>query len=106
MTETPNAAPYDLASLLTAASTQNMIFLGRDAAEMLMKLVGVPDTTVDVVMFPYIINGEGEAAIAAGPRRGFYTGKLLGVLLNERKTKGRFTFEDGTVIFRDSAILE
>lgn len=106
MTETPKEAPYDLAVILTAASTQNMIFLGKEAAEMLMKLVDEPNTTVDVVMFPYIINSDGEAHIAAGPRRGFYTGKLVGVLLNERKTKGRFTFEDGTVIFRDNAILE
>lgn len=106
MTETPTAAPYDLDSLLTAASTQNLIFVGRDVTDLLMKLVDEPCTTVDVVMFPYIINSDGGAAIAAGPRRGTYTGKLLGVLLNERRTKGRFTFEDGTVIYRDSAILE
>lgn len=106
MTETPTAAPYDLDSLLTAASTQNLIFVGREVTDLLMKLVDEPCTTVDVVMFPYIINSDGGAAIAAGPRRGTYTGKLLGVLLNERRTKGRFTFEDGTVIYRDSAILE
>lgn len=106
MTETPNAAPYDLEALLTAANTQNLIFVGKEVTDMLTKLVDIADTTIDVVMFPYIINSNGEAAIAAKPRRGFYTGKLLGVLLNERKTKGRFTFEDGTVIYRDNAILE
>jgi hypothetical protein len=106
LTETPNAAPYDLNPLLTAVSIQNLIFVGRDVTELLTKLVNEPDTTIDVVMFPYLVSGDGEAQAAAKPRRGFYTGKLLGVLLNERKTKGRFTFEDGTVIYRDSAILE
>lgn len=113
MTDTPNT-PYDLASVLTAANTQNLIFVGRDSAELLAKQADlvVPTKqedsmlTVDVVMFPYLINEKGEAVIAAGPRRGTFSGTLVSVLLNERKSKGRFVFADGTVIYRDNVILE
>jgi hypothetical protein len=103
MTETPNP-PYDLASVLAAANTQNLVFVGRESTELLAKQDSL--TTINVVMFPYSLNDEGEAVIAAGPRRGTYTGKLISSLLNEKMNKGRFVFEDGTVIYRDSIILE
>lgn len=118
MTETPKtdtpSAPYDLASVLESVNTQNLIFVGRDSAELLAKqadsVVSTKQdssmTTFDVVMFPYLLNDSGEAVIAAGPRRGSYTGKLMSVLLNERKAKGRFVFADGTIIYRDNMILE
>jgi hypothetical protein len=113
MTDTPNA-PYDLVSVLTAANTQNLIFVGRDCAELLAKqadsVVATKQEasllTIDVVMFPYIINENGQAAIAAGPRRGTFSGSLVSVLLNANKSKGRFVFADGTVIYRDNTILE
>lgn len=112
MTETANA-PYDLAALLTAANTQNLIFVGRASTELLATRASLVTTkaddtlfSIDVVMFPYILNDKGEATIAAGPRRGVYSGELISVLLNERKTKGRFVFADGTVIYRDNLILE
>lgn len=113
MTETPK---YDLPSVLAAANTQNLIFVGRDSAELLAKQADSIVATkqeeslfsIDVVMFPYLINIKNEAEIEAGvgPRRGTFAGRLASVLLNERKTKGRFVFDDGTVIYRDSSILE
>lgn len=112
MTESANA-PYDLVSVLTAANTQNLIFVGKDSAELLATRATLTTTrsddtlfNIDVVMFPYIVNEEGQAVIAAGPRRGVFAGELISVLLNERKTKGRFVFKDGTVIYRDNSILE
>jgi hypothetical protein len=79
MTETPGA-PYDLASVLTAANTQSLVFVGRDSAELLAKQADTVVVTkqehtlltVDVVMFPYVINEKNEAVVAAGPRRGTF----------------------------------
>ena len=106
MSDTP---PYDLSSIFQASQVQNFLFVGRDAAELLADCFlkrSDEIVKVDVVMFPYSVNENGEPVIAAGPRRGIFTGKILSVLLNERATKGRFVFSDGTVINRDNAILE
>lgn len=100
-----DAPLYDLTSVLTAAHIQNLVFIGREGTELLPKLID-ETSTVDVVMFPYLIDEEGTAVAAAGPRRATFSGKLISVLLNERQTKGRFVFSDGTIIYRDSAILE
>lgn len=113
MTETPTTK-YDLEAVLAAANTQNLIFIGRENAELLAKQADAVVitkqegtlTTVDVVMFPYLLDPAGEAVVAGAPRRGFYSGTLLSVLLNDRMTKGRFVFADGTVLYRDSGILE
>lgn len=113
MTETPTAK-YDLEAVLTVVNTQNLIFVGRESTELLAKqadtVVATKQegtlTTIDVVMFPYLLNPVGEAVEAGGPRRGFYSGTLLSVLLNDRMTKGKFVFADGTVLYRDNSILE
>ena len=106
MSETP-AAP-DLNAAMAVAQTENLIFIGKDATSTLhdffIKKPGQSGIT-DVIMFPYqIVNGE--AVAAGGPRRGTFTGTVLSATLNDRMTKGRFVFADGTILYRDSTIIE
>lgn len=108
MTETPPEL-YPLALTVQSAHTQNLVYVGAEVADTLYDcLRNDPEqfVTVAVVMFPYLVNENNEAVIAAGPRRGSFTGKLVSVLLNDKKTNGRFVFSDGSIIYRDRNILE
>lgn len=96
---------FDLASVLEATTYNSVIFAGTSELYLLKQNTG-EHITIDVVLFGYIDLGGGVLEAEGGPRRFSYRGKLLGALFNEKSTRGKFTFEDGTVIFYDRSILD
>lgn len=54
--------------------------------------------TLDVVFFP---NNEN----ASGPSRYSFTGIPMSGILNEKATKGRFLFSDGTYVYFNASLL-
>lgn len=101
-----NVAQYDPSAMLESITyIDYLILVGQEATDLLATYATDSSTypiTVSVVIFPHI---EGQPT-SKTPFHGTYTGKLIGTTLNDRHTKGRFTFEDGTTIYRDSSFLE
>ena len=98
---------YQYEALEPVFNTTNYVFVGADEASRLFDMVdrlrgGNNWVTVEVVIFP-IRDGE---AVSKNPRRGYFAGELTGVLMNDSKTKGHFTFSNGQTIYRDKNILE
>jgi hypothetical protein len=96
---------FDLNAVLEATTYNSFIFAGTSELHLLKDSTG-ERITVDVVAFSYVDAGNGFLEADGSPRRFRYSGKLLGALFNEKITRGKFTFEDGTVVFYDRSILD
>lgn len=83
-----HAAVFDLEGYLFVSDPEIGVLLG--SVDHLV--------TVETVFFP---TKEGSR----GPSRHKFTGTLLSAVSNEKATKGRFLFTDGTVIFFNKALL-
>lgn len=89
--------PYDPSPLNEVLNLSDGYFLvDPDEVGHLTSAVG-QETTCNVVFFPS--NTE------QNPSRWIYKGILLSFVVNERKTKGRFVFSDGTVLLLQTSLL-
>lgn len=101
-----NVAQYDPSAMMESiVDIEYLILVGQEAADLLAAHAANSATypiTVNVVIFPHV---QGHPT-SKTPFHGTYTGKLVSATINDRHTKGRFTFEDGITIYRDSNFLE
>jgi hypothetical protein len=91
--------------ITNAASTVGVIFVGTDQVELLLNSVGTPALKVEAMYFikeSADINNHSYS----NPVRYTLVSKLVTAFVNEDSTQGKFIFEDGTIVFYDSSILD
>lgn len=93
---------YNLQGVLETTSAFGFTFVGTGELELLQKKVSHV-VSIPVIYFPY---DEAQQIDAGAPRRYNFTGLLLSALLTEKETKGRFIFNDGTIVYYDKSILD
>jgi len=80
------------------AFNEGYLFVGPDEIELLKSRVG-HTVTIPVVHFP-LPNNEDSKLV-----RWEFAGTLVTYAVNEAGTKGRFVFNDGTVVMLNTALL-
>jgi len=100
-----DAAPdYDIDSILEAVDETGLLFAGTGELELLKESVGSV-IVVDTIMFAY--TQLSDRVVANGkPRRYRFRSRLVSSLYTEKNTRGRFVFEDGTVVYYDRSVLD
>jgi len=91
--------------ITAAASTVGVIFVGTDQVELLLSNVGTPSLNVEAMYFIKQTADLNDHSYS-NPVRYSLVSKLVTAFVDEGRTQGKFVFEDGTIVFYDSAILD
>lgn len=99
---------YDLLKVYNASQffENGLFFVGESEFPHLFDDTASADIQLDVVFYPTTSNEEGKTVQGGPPRPGRITGKLVTARYTRDKTKGKFVFADGTIVYLDTSVYK